>query len=187
MSEHATWLDKADLLVKVVGFSATAFSLLITARQIENTNKWKRKEFANTSITKFFEEPLVRNALLMMDWRERLLVLSEEHKAMVGAPTIEYNEAMLVSALRKISKFSNKDVVIRDCFDNFFADVGRFNDLVESRIMDYSDFRPYFGYWSKIVLGETNHKSLTVIEAINFYIKTYFDERKIMKFLLSIK
>ena len=186
MAEKQMALEIADLAIKVVGFSATAISLLFTAKQLRVANLWKRKEFANNSITRFFQDPLVRNAMLMLDWRERILVLSAEHSEMLGKTTLNYSQDMLPSALRKGLGFSDDEIVIRDCFDAFFGGIQQFNDLVECGIMEYSDFTPYFVYWGKILTGEIDHKSRESLDAIHDYINIFFDPKQTNKFFQNV-
>ena len=202
MSDKSVWFDVADLIIKVIGFGAAAGSLWFTAQQIKNSNEqrrdanrqsvaagqWRRKEFANTAIRKFFEDPYVWNAMLMMDWMERDLVLSKDHAVMLGQPKFTYYDSMLPEALNKpSSKYSTEEIIIRDCFDAFFGGMQQFIDLTDSRIMEYEDFKPYFGYWAQLLHGKVPHKSAAALAAINAYIKKYFDEKKIKRFLAEVE
>ncbi len=186
MTEKPPTLEIVDLVIKGVGFGVTAISLWITSRQLLIANLWKRKEFANKSITEFFQNPLVRNAMLMLDWRERKLVLSEEHSRMTGEEAFDYSEDLLTNALREGLGFTDEEVVIRDCFDAFFGGIQQFNDLVESRLMQYSDFKPYFVYWGKLLQGKIDHKSTESLNAIHSYIKIFFDAAQINEFFQQV-
>lgn len=174
-----------DLIIKLIGFPVTAGSFFATALQFRKSNKWKRKEFANNSIVRFFDDPYVRNTMLMLDWQSRIIVHTEEHAIMTGSKTFTYSENMLESALKIGANFSPQEVAIRDCFDVFFAGIQQFNDLVRSGVMEYSDFQPYFQYWGDLLRGRIAHKSEASLEAIKAYVVHYFDRNAVDAFLNS--
>lgn len=184
-SDKAVWLAPVEFLNKVVNLHFIAWSTWLEA--IQDANRWKQREFAHTTIRKFLDDASVKNALLMMDWRERIIVLSPEQAVFLGEPKFTYHEDSLPNTLSVKPSFSLEETIVRDCFDAFFTGIEQFADLAESGMMEYADFKPYLGYWAEVLSGKVPHKNPAALAAIDGYVAEYFDSSKIRKFLDAVQ
>lgn len=179
--------NQIDLLIKVLGFSATVASITIVGIQLKRTSAWKRKEYANDKVLKFFENAYVKNALIMLDRTGATLVLPDIEQQRLDIKTIEYDETLLQTALTKTDLFTDEEGFVRDCFDALFTGIEQLHDVCKSGLMKFEDLRPYFAYYSKIIHREIFHKSPESIAAINVYISHYFDRNRIPEFWREVK
>jgi hypothetical protein len=182
-SEKLPWPGPANL-ASLAEMWLQACSLWVGA--VQDGTEWKRKEFAHTAIRRFLDDANIRNAMLMMDWRERILVLSDEQATFLGEKKLAYHEDALPTALSVKESFSLEETVIRDCFDAFFTEIERFIGLIETDVMKHHDFKPYFGYWAELLRGKIAHKNPASLAAIESYIAEYFDRAKIEVFLNAV-
>ncbi len=135
-----------DALTLVAGVSAFLAGLF----QYHRAQTWKRHEFVAGEIRQFNQDPLSRNAMLMLDWGSRRIELFPE---MTDPKTrfVNVDRPMLRTALMTHDKigrrYTDVEAAIRDCFDAFFNHLGRFHQFCQASLVKPEQFRPYLQYW----------------------------------------
>ena len=77
-------LDLAQLAVSITGFVGAIVAFSFAILQYRTSEKWKRIEFIANEVKEFEADPMVENALLMIDWGDRyinLFAVSEPKKS----------------------------------------------------------------------------------------------------------
>ncbi|HEY6331626.1 MAG TPA: hypothetical protein VI756_20035 [Blastocatellia bacterium] len=64
-------MEYAKLAVSIPGFGGAIMALLFGLLQYRKSERWKRAEFVAKEIKEFESDPLVQNAMLMIDWGVR--------------------------------------------------------------------------------------------------------------------
>jgi hypothetical protein len=183
--EIALPTSPVEVLGKLVEMHFAAWSMWINVFQ--DASRFRRREFAHTEIQKFMNDPLVHNAMLMMDWRERIIVLTDEQATFLGDKKFSYHEDTLPNTLSAKPSFTLEETIVRDCFDAFFTRIEQFYDLVATGMMEYADFKPFLAYWAELLSGKIAHKNPAVIAALESYIAEYFDKTKVRAFLDAVQ
>jgi hypothetical protein len=139
--------------------------------------KWKRAEWVLSEVRTFLKEPLVRNALLMLDWESRPLRLLVD-----GYPedkTFDYEEGMLLHALSSKTQpqkrpYSHEEVCIRECFDELLNGLDRFEKFAKEGLVETKDLAPFIQYWVDVI-GDANNeqKPEHIRDRIWAYIRDY--------------
>ncbi len=148
--------DIVEIIVSVLGTGFGLFTLWRGIEQYRKDQKWKRAEFVVKEIKEFNSDPAVKKAMLMLDWNQRKIVLSEEEEI-----SIEMIDKVLCKAL--VSKtykdeeggFTREESLVRDTFDTFFDYLERFDSFIETGLVTKEEFSPYLSYWLNI-LGNKN-------------------------------
>lgn len=171
----------SSALSPLVGLFALTFGVYSYNKQ----NRWKRLEFLVQEYKLFEENPKIRNVFWMLDWSERHLYfeeLADENK------TRNFNLEILESSFdaRAIGQYSDTEVAIRDCFDEFFTKLDRLNTYMDIKVIEAEDLKPYLEYWLKIIANTKdakNHKSLNFYEGLwsNFINRYGFKTEEILK------
>ena len=148
----------AEFFLKCLAALGALIAFAIGLLQYRKAQLWKRKEFLGTEIKAFLTDPIVRNALLLIDWGSRRipfdLKLSRNRWPRV-------TRDMQVHALRphtmnaskneiaagKIQKYSYIEAQIRDTYDEFLNGLERLNAFVESGLFNAQELEPYMRYW----------------------------------------
>jgi hypothetical protein len=183
--EKSAMPTPVELINKLVNLHFHVMSLWLAA--IDEAHRWKRTEYAHISIRKFMDDPVIKNAMLIMDWQERIVVLPEEQATFLGEKKFTYREDALPDALSVKSSFSLEETLIRDTFDAFFTGIEQFHDLVEAGVMRHADFKPYLAYWAQLLSGKVAHKNSATLAAIDGYVAEYFDKGKVRAFLDAVQ
>ncbi len=153
--------------------------------QYEKEQKWKRSEFAAREMKEFRSDPAVQKVMMMLDWDNRDIQLSEDVKFGLDV-NIDSELCLSLRATRK-GNFTDRQALIRDYFDVFFDYLGRFEASIESRLLDKSDYEPYLKYWLNIIGNKnSNKKSPEFYKNIWEYIE-YFDYKNVQSFMARYK
>jgi hypothetical protein len=111
-------------------WSLAIIAVFVFARgliEYRNAQKWKRAEWVASEMKEFFQDPYVRNAFMILDWKERRLPLLLAAPTSATVQAFEYQEGMLCHALSSRSSpqerdYTDSELSIRDSFDR---DTGR--------------------------------------------------------------
>jgi len=147
--------------------------------------RWKRAEWVAAEADAFFDDKKVMNALQMLDWNARRLLLlldarESEH------PWFEYDADQLVEAFyskstipkepmtKKDHEFSEIALAIRDSFDRMLGRLERFEIFIERGLVTFAELKPYLEYWIEII-GDKHYgvKDTEIIERLWTYIDDY--------------
>ena len=138
-----SFVESATLFLTVVTFTVGLF-------QYYRAQVWKKQEFVANEIRQFNEDALSRNAMLMLDWGSRPILLfpwlpqGETQFAVVDRPTLH---TALTTHDKIGRRYTPTETAIRDSFDAFFNHFERFEQFRETGLVKDRDLRPYLQYW----------------------------------------
>jgi hypothetical protein len=164
------WLTLGAMIGGAVAFIAGLM-------QYRQAQRWKRAEFVANEMREFKADPMVRNALTLLDWNERAVELfprePDPEKRCVRVEDHTIAQALVPHLTR--CDFSPVEIALRDTFDRFFDRLERFEYFLEARLVHRREFAPYLAYWLDILGNEHNgRKSPEVVRAIWVYIDFYY-------------
>ena len=137
--------------------------------QYIKTQKWKRAEFVVKEVKEYENKEKIQLAMKMLDWNRTLYIVKGEE--------IIIDDEILTVALRKhdkLNNFDSKEIFIRECFDDYFVSLERFNHYIESNLVTIQEFKPYLRYWLDIIGNKDNDRKPTECrKAIFNYLETY--------------
>lgn len=154
MENIQLWLQVIELILKIIGGLTAIVLFIVGFKRYKKQQNWKRKEFVAKEIKEFYENKIVRNAMLMLDWDTRKIELYPEnpeydHKfVLIGRKELE--RALIPHGILK-GKYTPDEAVIRDTFDYFLEQLTRFEHFIESDLVSAEDFKPYLRYWIDVV------------------------------------
>ncbi len=184
--------DTTRLLVSILGFGGTITALLFGLFQYRRSEKWKRAEFVAKEIKEFESDPVVRNALLMIDWGVRKINLNfvpneqfenytevtreMQRKALMphSCKTVKDSEASDDDAEGPVRGFTSVEALIRDAYDTLLDHLERFGNFVRSGLVSKEEFEPYLIYWLHSITANEGSKEdrawrLALLTYISFY------------------
>ena len=149
------WVFGADQLIAVTGLLGALVAFLVGLRQYRRAQAWKRAEWVAAEVATFLNTPDVINALAMIDWWERYILLFPFHPD-PEQRQVRVDDPLVTAALVHHSDsagFSRAQARIRDCFDCFLDGLERFENFIEVGLIDVDDVRPYLSYWIDRISG----------------------------------
>jgi hypothetical protein len=165
------------LLLPLAAMSGGLLAFLVGLMQYRRTQRWKRAEFVAGEMKEFKADPMVRNALLLLDWNERAVELfpqeanPEKRSILIDDRTLA---AALVPHVRR-HDFSRVEIALRDTFDHFFDRLERFEYFLEAGLVSRQEFAPYLDYWLNVLANEhSGRKPPEVVRALWMYIDFYY-------------
>jgi len=142
--------------------------------------RWRRVQYAQQLLQKFFEKENTKLALRMLDVQgETELPSSEEGEVQV----VFLTEEMLIISLRTLKDqqmFDEPHFTIRMIFDEFFTDLSMFQHHIDANLIKMKDIRPYLEYWIKSICGYGHIYSGALAKQIHQFLK-YFDYSAVLK------
>ncbi|MGT2437142.1 hypothetical protein ACU4GH_16265 [Bradyrhizobium betae] len=142
--------------------------------------RWRRVQYAQQLLDKFFNKPNTKLALRMLDVQgETELPSSEEDKVQ----TVTLTEEMLEISLRTLEQqqlFNEPYFTIRMIFDEFFTDLSMFQHHIDANLIKPKDIRPYLEYWIKSINGHGRIYSVVLAKQMNKFL-VYFDYSAVLK------
>ena len=148
----------------------TSIGLIIGLRQYIKAQRWKRSEFIAIQIKEFENNPLVRTAMYMLDFRQGVFTVEGQE--------IAFDTDSLIAAIasHKIKPgYPNlKETQVRLAFCDFFEGIERFYHFVESKLISVKDIEPYLPYWiRRFTDPDPDHKGEDFIYSIWTFIDAY--------------
>jgi hypothetical protein len=141
-----------DTIIAALGVLGGIVAFSVGLWQYRNAQRWKVLEFVAKEIKEFEQYPAVSNAMMMLDYEGMEIELFPERKE-AKQRVVEVREPLIVSSLivKQQRDFTDRELVIRDTFDEFFGYLERFDQYVETGLVAYKDFHPYLRYWLGIL------------------------------------
>lgn len=169
-------MEIVKILISILGFGGTITALAFGLRQYKRSEQWKRGEFVAKEIKEFEANPIVRNAMLLIDWGTRkinLHLVSNPAEADYVRITREDQWRALIPHTIKLAylsssydvetktherdeprrRFTATEAKIRDTYDAFLDYLERFATFIESGLVSAEEFRPYLIYWIDSIAG----------------------------------
>lgn len=162
---------KASEWIALLGVVAGIVGFISGLNQYIQTQKWKRAEFVVKEIKEFEAKPEVSAALQMLDWNARCSNVPGLEEP------IQVTDELLIRALvphTKRNNFSPEEVAVRDCFDELFDSLERFDHFIQSNLVTADEFRPYLIYSLRIMGDQRSQRKppqfyKNLWDYINFY------------------
>ncbi|MBC7937092.1 MAG: hypothetical protein H7Y86_17215 [Rhizobacter sp.] len=173
------FIDSADLLLKSIGAFAAAYGFYIGLKRYKKAQSWKRMEWVANEVKAFIADPMVRNAMYMLDWGTRHIELypqkTDYDDRFVLVDRQLLNNALQVHELRDEplhgkTRFTKDEIAIRDIFDHFLSSLGKFNQFIEAGLITCAELKPYLIYWIDTISNEL-HDNTRI--ALHDYIQRY--------------
>lgn len=138
-----------DDQVAALGLLGAVIAFFIGLWQYNRSQRWKRKEWVAEETRRFLTDPSVRQALLMIDWWERRVVLFPNHAdpAMRVARVDDDTVARALLHHKLGQPFNPLEAAVRDVFDEFLDGLARMQQFVTAKLIRQEDLTPYLEYW----------------------------------------
>lgn len=137
------------LLLPYVGLAGLFFGLY----RYWWEQRWKRAEFVAAEVRRFEELREVRNACAILDYTIRRIDFGPCED---GARFVTVDREMMRAAIAPHSEgsvFGREQMRVRDTFEIFFNELGRFQVFVDTGLFEHRHLKPYLDYWVGILAG----------------------------------
>jgi len=188
----------AQFIASTLGVAGAIVAFSFAVFQYGRAEKWKRTEFIAKEIKDFESDPLIQNALFLIDWGSRrinLFLFSDPtHDQLVKITRDVQWKALLPHPLKKKfpeyqtftasdeeqqskdyhkKTFTNKEAKIRDTYDALLTRLDRFATFIDSGLISARELKPFIIYWINAI-SDNNHQEdvawrFTLLAYINFY------------------
>ena len=147
----SNWIE----IVKILG-AAVAFWIGIS--QYRKSEAWKRLEFVATEMKAFYDDPAVKLAMGMLDWRKKEVALFK-HRGENNLDRVMVDYAIVASALGIAPelKYDKTQSAIREVLERFLEFLARFEGFLAAGLVQKVDLNPYLDYWIKLIAGRDTH------------------------------
>ncbi|HJP93070.1 MAG TPA: hypothetical protein VJ875_14020 [Pyrinomonadaceae bacterium] len=191
-------LTLAQMIVSLVGFSGAIIAFYFAYVQYRRSEQWKRTEFIAGEFKDFESDPVVQNALLMIDWGTRRINLflrpDPEDADYVEITRDVQWRALLPHPLKKnypaqkaenspneskykegqSGRFTVNEAKIRDTYDVFLTRLDRFANYINSGLISAEELEPFLSYWVDAITKNEHPTEdaawrCTLLTYINFY------------------
>lgn len=175
-----------DIVVSSLGTSFALFTLWRGVEQYRKEQKWKKAEFVAKEMKEFKSDPVVKKVMLMLDWNQRNIQLSDGSD---NVETIFSIDSELCKALQSKTYLNEKggfthcQSLIRDHFDVFFDYLERFEVFIEVRLVTEEDFRPYLNYWLNLIGNRDSGRKSQDFYTILWEYIDFFGYEKVQKLM----
>jgi hypothetical protein len=134
-------------IIAAFGFIVVMLQFRSSLNQRRDDQLWKQSEFAADKFEDFYQDFYVRNALQILDWRKRKIRLWKNDPS----KELEVDRILLLGALEDKRQYTAGEAMIRDTFDEFFTQLGYFNNYISSRVIAEKQVKPYLAYWMDLL------------------------------------
>lgn len=145
-------------LIELMKITAATVAFAFGLWQYWKGQRWKRLEFVASEMKTFFDDPAVRLAMTMLDWRKKKISLFKYRNADdTEQTTVDY--ALVASALgtEPDLKYDKNQSAIREIFEQLLEFLARFEGFVAAGLVKRKDLTPYLDYWVKLISGNDSH------------------------------
>jgi hypothetical protein len=189
-------LTLAQLTVSLLGFAGAIAAFIFAFIQYRRSEQWKRAEFIASEVKDFESDPVVQNALTMIDWGNRRINLflspsvksadltkitrDLQWRALLPHPVKqahpEYRAVDYVDRdnLEKQTTFTAVEAKIRDTYDVYLTRLDGFATFIKSGLITAEELGPFINYWVEVMTkneqpAEDAAWRCTLLAYINFY------------------
>jgi hypothetical protein len=143
--------------------------------------RWRRVQYAQQLLEKFFEKENTKRALRMLDVQGETELPSSASED--GVQVFTLTEKIFIDSLRTLEeqqRFDEPYFTIRMTFDEFFTDLSMFQHHVDANLIKLKDVRPYLQYWIKSINGYGRIYTVELAEQMNKFLE-YFDYTAVLR------
>ena len=166
-----TWLGVVGAIVVFV----------IGRDEYRNAQKWKRSEFLAAEVDRFFAQPRVATALLLIDYSKIRLEPNGRRASQRTETSFILRDEVITSGLRIHTEFENEteeftapEMLAREAFDELLTGFERFDHHIRIGLIDPDDAKVYLGYWvEKLANPRSRWKPPEFYSALAHFVKAY--------------
>jgi len=164
-----------------IGVIAGAITLIVGVREYLIAQRWKRSEFLAAEVDRFFANPGIQTALLLIDY-SRIALEPDGRRTTVRTPVTQtFDDDLMTRALAvhtkfvdETEKFNAQEMLARMAFDEILTGFERFQNHIEGGLINASDVKVYLGYWvEKFVDPASKWKPVTFYTAVAEFVDAY--------------
>ena len=131
-----------------LGIVGGVIIFLLGRAEYRTSQQWKRSEFLAAEIDRFFAQPRVATALLLVDYSAIRLDPDGRRAGQPIAGTLVVTDSVLTSALRIHTDFKNdteefgpEEMLAREAFDELLTGLERFAHHIQIGLIEIADVR----------------------------------------------
>ena len=129
---------------------------------------WDRNKFLLERYEKFKSKESTKAMQLILDWNA---ITVELNGVNIRVTDEMFYESLQTHDVRQT--FTVNEARLRKLYDEYFDDLNEFRLLAESGLISEKNYRLFMEYWFKIITGEKESKSPSVIKQLEHYLKFY--------------
>jgi hypothetical protein len=164
-----------------LGVVGAVIVFILGREEYRMTQQWKRSEFLAAEVDRFFAQPRIATALLLIDYSAIWLDADGRRASQATAQTFLLTDDVMTSALRVHTDFKNQtekfepdEMLAREAFDELLTGFERFDHHVQIGLIELEDLKVYLGYWvDKLVNPDSDWKSPTFYAAFARFVRKY--------------
>ena len=146
------WIE----IIKIVG-AASSFSGSGSGNTA-GTRLGKRLEFVATEMKNFYDDPAVKAALTMLDWRKKTFALFKfRNENDSDQVTVDYKTVASALGIDPDLKYDKVQSAIRETFERFLEFLARLKHSSWPGLSRGMTWNPYLDYWMKLISGRDGH------------------------------
>ncbi len=140
---------KAENTLSLIALAGGLIAFLISLWQYRKAQLWKRAEWIAQEMKAFFNDPMVQNTLIMVDWGKRRVQLFPQHEKYAERFVVVTDDDIKMALMPHEERqgFTESEAAIRDCFDKFLDGLERYSSYVATELVEIKDLAPYLSYW----------------------------------------
>lgn len=165
-----------DNTLTVVGYLGAIAVFFIGLWRYSVAQTWKRMEWVAATLQEFLGDPVVRNALQMIDWSERRVLLFPDDPD-PARRYVRVDDTVVARALlphQPGHRFSAVEAAIRDTFDQFLDRLALIHSFLREGLITRDQLKIYLEYWiTRIGKPEENAGPAGRLRALHTYIRVY--------------
>lgn len=156
----SNWIE----VIKIVG---AGLAFWIGLRQYRKNEAWKRLEFVAAEMKTFYDDPAVKAAMTMLDWRKKKLALFKfRNENDLGQATVDYKIVASALGIDPELHYSKEQSAIRETFERFLEFLARFEGFLSAGLIEVRDLDPHLDYWMKLISGRDTHSPEVTAEVM---------------------
>jgi hypothetical protein len=163
-----------------VGLAGAIAALAVGLWQYRQAQLWKRSEFVAAEMAKFFAQPKVATALLLLDYSRIKLrpdgtrANREDHGSILDDGVTERALRHHVECPEQTEAFGSEEMLAREAFDMLLTGLETFDHFVETHLVEVEDLKPYLAYWLRIMADPSSGwKDASFYARLHEFVKKY--------------
>jgi hypothetical protein len=164
-----------------LGIVGGVIIFLLGRAEYRIAQQWKRSEFLAAEVDRFFAQPRVATALLLVDYSAIRLEPDGRRAGQPTAATLVLTDTVMTSALRVHTDFKNdteefgpEEMLAREAFDELLTGFERFDHHIQIGLIEIDDVKVYLGYWvEKFVDPRSEWKPPEFYAALARFVSAY--------------
>ncbi len=147
---------------------------MIGLRRYTEAKRWQQLEYLAKEMDRFFNIRQVQNALSMLDYNSRPVLLFPEAESDPGRHAFVTDDIIMEALdIDSQKSFDHVQLAIRDTFDRFFIELCRLHAHIETGLLRRADLKPYLSYWLILMKTGRDRKSTEFLKRLHDFLKHF--------------